>query len=64
MTLSFPIGILGQVWCLSVSIPDLCTLSYFAQYKQTSFNLLYANNKTPSDDVLQRPPLLAFRVFN
>ena len=26
--LSFPIGILGQVWCLLVSIPDLCPLSY------------------------------------
>ena len=25
----FPIGILGQVWCLIVSIPDLCSLSYF-----------------------------------
>ena len=25
----FPIGILGQVWCLIVSIPDLCLLSYF-----------------------------------
>ena len=25
----FPIGILGQVWYLIVSIPDLCTLSYF-----------------------------------
>ena len=23
----FPIGILGQVWCLIVSISDLCTLS-------------------------------------
>ena len=22
-------GILGQVWCLIVSIPDLCPLSYF-----------------------------------
>ena len=27
----FPIGILGQVWYLIVSIPDLCTLTYFAQ---------------------------------
>ena len=27
---TFPIGILGQVWCLIVSIPDLCTLTYFA----------------------------------
>ena len=26
----FPIGILGQVWNLIVSIPDLCTLTYFA----------------------------------
>ena len=25
----FPIGIQGQVWCLIVSIPDLCTLTYF-----------------------------------
>ena len=23
------IGILGQVWCLILSIPDLCPLSYF-----------------------------------
>ena len=26
---TFPIGILGQVWYLIVSIPDLCTLTYF-----------------------------------
>ena len=25
----FPIGILGQVWFLIVSIPDLCTITYF-----------------------------------
>ena len=25
----FPIGNLGQMWCLIVSIPDLCPLSYF-----------------------------------
>ena len=25
----FPIDILGQVWCLIVSIPDLFPLSYF-----------------------------------
>ena len=25
----FPNGILGQVWYLIVSIPDLCTLTYF-----------------------------------
>ena len=27
----FPIGILGQVWYLIVSDPDLCTLTYFVQ---------------------------------
>ena len=26
---SFPCGVLGQVWCLIVSISDLCLLSYF-----------------------------------
>ena len=26
--LSLLIGILGQVWCLNVSIPDLCPLAY------------------------------------
>ena len=25
----FPIGILGHVWCLIISIPDLCPLSYY-----------------------------------
>ena len=27
---TFPIGILGQVWYLIVSIPDLCTPTYFS----------------------------------
>ena len=26
---TFPCGILGQVWCLIVSILDLCRLSYY-----------------------------------
>ena len=26
---TFPFGILGQVWYLIVSIPDLCPLSYY-----------------------------------
>ena len=28
-SVSFPIGILGQVWYLIVSIPDLCTITNF-----------------------------------
>ena len=27
--ITFPRGILGQVWCLILLIPDLCHLSYF-----------------------------------
>ena len=34
----FPIGILGQVWCLIVSIPDLCPLSYFMHMRQVSIS--------------------------
>ena len=29
---TFPFGILGQVWYLIVSIPDRCHLSYFYSY--------------------------------
>ena len=29
---TFPCGILGQVWYLIVSIPDLCRLSYTLMY--------------------------------
>ena len=28
----FPIGILGQVWYLIVSIPDLCNLTYCSDF--------------------------------
>ena len=33
----FPIRILGQVWYLIVSIPDLCTLTYFYYCKDIIF---------------------------
>ena len=36
---TFPCGILGQVWYLIVSIPDLCHLSYFS-YKITVLTIL------------------------
>ena len=35
---TFPCGILGQVWYFIVSIPDLCTLTYF-HANQTSMCL-------------------------
>ena len=33
----FPVGILGQVWCLIVLIPDLCPLSYFHGFREEEF---------------------------
>ena len=33
---SFPCGILGQVWYLIVSIPDLCRHSYFIELEVTT----------------------------
>ena len=29
---TFPCGVIGQVWYLIVSIPDLCLLTYFEHY--------------------------------
>ena len=38
----FPIGILGQVWYLIVSILDLCTITYFWKYFKVTVLFLYA----------------------
>ena len=35
---TFPCGIMGQVWYLIVSLPDLCQLSYFVHNN----NFIYA----------------------
>ena len=35
----FPIGILGHVWYLIVSIPDLCTLTYFYKWISKSLRI-------------------------
>ena len=42
----FPIGILGQVWYLIVSIPDLCNLTYFVSddspaFSPTMYNIIF-----------------------
>ena len=36
----FPIGILGQVCCVIVSIPDLCPLSYLDRQTDTQINAI------------------------
>ena len=42
----FPIGILGQVWDLIVSIPDLCTLTYLSKECVTTIYFSYFSTKT------------------
>ena len=37
---TFPCGVLGQVWCLIVSIPDLCTFTYFGWHDKLKKKLL------------------------
>ena len=32
------LGIVGQVWCLVVSIPDFCSLSYFVHISKGTFS--------------------------
>ena len=44
----FPIGILGQVWYLIISIPDLCTLTYF-YFKMEKFVECISNDKLRSE---------------
>ena len=36
---TFPLVVLGQVWYLIVSIPDLCTLTYYEIYMTENLNL-------------------------
>ena len=36
---TFPCGIMGQVWCLIVSFPDLCRLSYLKLTQEDNSNL-------------------------
>ena len=38
---SFPCGIMGQVWYLIVSFPDLCLLSYFDNVLDTHSTICY-----------------------
>ena len=53
----FPIGILGQVWYLIVSIPDLCTLTYFGmvrlwevRYLKYTYTVHWQFGDSPSSD--------------
>ena len=43
----FPIGFLGQVWCMIVWIPDPCPLSYF-NMNNYNINIIYVINSNIS----------------
>ena len=51
----FPTGILGQVWYLIVSIPDLCRLSYFA----LASHRYYSTHCVEVVDVLEKKSWIA-----
>ena len=51
MSLSFPIGILGQVWYLIISIPDLCTLSFFTHTPKSILTLGLNDNEVRKTQV-------------
>ena len=71
----FPIGILGQVWYLIVSIPDLCNLTYF-DYQACSLlqyitkyevfviaNLFIMGNYLMNCDKKKIEPTIFFNLF-
>ena len=65
----FPIGILGQMWYLIVSIPDLCTLTYFVgdpfnTWASTRENLFgeFANNNGADQRAHPRRLISAFVI--
>ena len=43
---TFPCGVLGQMWYLIVLIPDLCRLSYFGCRKYYVFYTIFKKNIT------------------
>ena len=58
------LGILGQVWYLIVSIPDICTLTYFVvglwlvlgqEYRKTSFPLVRIRANIEKNILCGRP---------
>ena len=55
----FPIGILGQVWYLIVSIPDLCTLTFFKSLLRHGLS----NPEFYGDLVYKLTKLLALIIF-
>ena len=61
----FPIGILGQVWYLIVSIPDLCTITYFYfQFLTNKNKSTFLKNKIIQEKDDDLFPLIPFQWFS
>ena len=54
----FPIGILGQVWYLIESIPDLCTLTYYGSDLCLSKNFVMHSCAKTGLNTIQEYPLV------
>ena len=63
---TFPCGVLGQVWCLIVSIPDLCLLSYFylSELRILLFTKIYENRYPKCKGLYNRAKLKLNFIFN
>ena len=61
----FPIGILGQVWYLIVSIPDLCTITYFYPNKLHGmvYSLMHSGTKNKLFCIMQSQQILNFHPY-
>ena len=59
----FPIGILGQVWYLIVSIPDPCPLSYLYLAEEQTSTYLWTYIKSYYKKFYGLTPLVAADVF-
>ena len=59
---TFPWGILGQVWYVIVSIPDLCTLTYFKSNLEFRYQIIVLSIKLRNFAKLMIPIAL-FKKF-
>ena len=64
VSLSLSIGILGQVWYLIVSIPNLCTLTYFTYFNILVYYIIHTCNTIDNRDTAISKPDISYILFN
>ena len=59
---TFPCGVLGRVWCLVISFPDLCPLSYFVnvELKKNLMSYLTSLNNCALRKISVEKHIIAF----